>query len=221
MGCPVEWTRLPADSERDSRISYRGKDACGLEVLTRFHFTALRRRIEFTTEVCTGVARTKEQSQRRAFNLIPILVFNDRPTCKDRCAAELILARSTRLHQRPNTLPQTCLLARTNPCSHAADHTFTGLIRRRPLQNSGSGQIAPDLYRATAQVRFPRIQGSVTRKQRSMRVLKLYLRIFWIFLMTYSAFASHQRPCFQWVTTKITSVTAEVSDSDGSILARP
>ena len=37
------------------------------------------------------------------------MVFNDRPTCKDRHAAELILARSTRLHQRPNTLPQTCL----------------------------------------------------------------------------------------------------------------
>src|SRR6202042_879368 len=52
------------------------------------------------------------------------MVFNDRPTCKDRHAAELILARSTRLHQRPNTLPQTCLLAQTNPCSHAADHTI-------------------------------------------------------------------------------------------------
>src|ERR1700735_4340145 len=57
------------------------------------------------------------------------MVFNDRPTCKDRHAAELILARSTRLHQRPNTLPQTCLLARTNPCSHAADHTLSdGMI---------------------------------------------------------------------------------------------
>jgi len=42
-------------------------------------------------------------------NLLLIRAFNDRPTCKDRCAAELILARSTRLHQRPNTLPQTCL----------------------------------------------------------------------------------------------------------------
>jgi hypothetical protein len=58
------------------------------------------------------------------------MVFNDRPTCKDRHAAELILARSTRLHQRPNTLPQTCLLAQTTPCSRAADHTLSVLILR-------------------------------------------------------------------------------------------
>jgi hypothetical protein len=76
-------------------------------------------------EVCTGTVRTKEQSKRRVCNLIPIMVLNDRPTCKDRRAAELILARSTRLHQKPNTLPQTCLLYRTEPCSHAADHTFS------------------------------------------------------------------------------------------------
>jgi hypothetical protein len=56
------------------------------------------------------------------------MVLNDRPTCKDRRAAELILARSTRLHQRPNTLPQTCLLVQTKPCSHAADHTLSVLI---------------------------------------------------------------------------------------------
>jgi len=54
----------------------------------------------FPTEVCIGTARTKEQSQRRVCNLIPIMVFNDRPTCKDRPAAELILARSTLLHQK-------------------------------------------------------------------------------------------------------------------------
>ena len=60
-------------------------------------------------EVCTGTVRTKEQSKRWVCNLIPIMVFNDRPTCKDRHAAKLILARSTRLHQRPNTLPKTCL----------------------------------------------------------------------------------------------------------------
>lgn len=28
----------------------------------------------------------------------------------------------------PNTVPQTCLLARTHPCSHAADHTLSVLI---------------------------------------------------------------------------------------------
>jgi hypothetical protein len=37
----------------------------------------------FPTEVCTGIVRTKEQSQRRVCNLILIMVFNDRPTCKD------------------------------------------------------------------------------------------------------------------------------------------
>ena len=60
------------------------------------------------------------------------MVHNDRPTCKDRHAAELILARSTRLHQRPNTLP---LLDQTYPCSHAADHTFAVFIASaiRPL----------------------------------------------------------------------------------------
>ena len=50
-------------------------------------------------EVCTGTVRTKEQSKRRVCNLKPIMVLNDRQTCKDRHAAELILARSTRLHQ--------------------------------------------------------------------------------------------------------------------------
>ena len=51
------------------------------------------------------------------------------------------------------------------------------------LLNNGSGQIAANLYRATAQARFPlRKQRSVTRKQRSVRVLarvlKLCLRFF-------------------------------------------
>jgi hypothetical protein len=34
----------------------------------------------FPTEVCTGAARTKEQSQRRVRSLVPRMVFNDRPT---------------------------------------------------------------------------------------------------------------------------------------------
>ena len=54
--------------------------------------------LNLPTEVCTGTATTKEQSQRRAFNLIPIMVSNDRPTCKDRHAAELIVARRDVLH---------------------------------------------------------------------------------------------------------------------------
>jgi hypothetical protein len=54
--------------------------------------------LNLPTEVCTGTATTKEQSQRRAFNLIPIMVFNARPTCEDRHAAELIVARRDVLH---------------------------------------------------------------------------------------------------------------------------
>ena len=56
--------------------------------------------LNLPTEVCTGTATTKEQSQRRAFNLIPIMVSNDRPTCKDRYAAELIMARRDVLHSK-------------------------------------------------------------------------------------------------------------------------
>jgi hypothetical protein len=56
--------------------------------------------LNLPTEVCTGTATTKEQSQRRAFNLIPRMVYNDRPTCKDRHAAELIMARRDDLHPK-------------------------------------------------------------------------------------------------------------------------
>src|SRR5580704_19608026 len=52
-----------------------------------------------STKSAQEPVRTKEQSKRRVCNLIPIMVLNDGPTCKDRHAAELILARSTRLHQ--------------------------------------------------------------------------------------------------------------------------
>ena len=65
------------------------KNACGLEALTRSHFPHPHYDDEFhnfPTEVCTGVARTKEQSQRRVSSLIPEMVFNDRPTLKDRHA---------------------------------------------------------------------------------------------------------------------------------------
>ncbi len=42
--------------------------------------------IEFPTEVCIGAARTTEQSQRRVRSLVPLMVFNDRATYKDRHA---------------------------------------------------------------------------------------------------------------------------------------
>lgn len=52
------------------------------------------------TKVGIGTATTKEQSQRRVRNLVLIMVFNDRPTFKDRHAAELILAKGSRLQQK-------------------------------------------------------------------------------------------------------------------------
>jgi hypothetical protein len=80
--------------------------------------------LNLPTEVCTGTAKTKEQSQRRAFNLIPIMVFNDRPTCKDRHAAELIMARRDVLHSKAEYIAADLSIApKLFPCSPAADHT--------------------------------------------------------------------------------------------------
>ena len=84
--------------------------------------------LNLPTEVCTGIAKTKEQSQRRAFNLIPITVST--PT--DRLVRTGTQRNSswpgeTFSTQRPNTLPQTCLFApKLFPCSPAADHTLSG-----------------------------------------------------------------------------------------------
>jgi hypothetical protein len=81
MGCTFERTRLQAIIDRLSSLidsASNGTTSTDLNL---------------PTEVCTGTATTKEQSQRRAFNLIPIMVYDDRPTCKDRHAAELIMGR--------------------------------------------------------------------------------------------------------------------------------
>jgi transposase len=67
------------------------------------------------------------------------MVLNDRPTCKDRHAAELILVRSARIRQRPNTLPQTCLLAQTFPCSRAADYRNLVIQQMVQMKNRVSG----------------------------------------------------------------------------------
>jgi hypothetical protein len=80
MGCPVQRQRLQANS--CSRITVR-KRRLRLRSAARSHFPAPPRRLKFPTEVCTGVARTKEQSQRRVRSLVPKMVFNDRPTLKD------------------------------------------------------------------------------------------------------------------------------------------
>jgi hypothetical protein len=60
------------------------------------------------------------------------MVLNDRATCKDRHAAELILARSTRLHQKAEYIAANLSLAQTNPCSRAADHTLWVLTYALP-----------------------------------------------------------------------------------------
>jgi hypothetical protein len=86
MGRTVERTRLQTITDRLSSLTDRASnDTTSTD-------------LNLPTEVCTGTAATKEQSQRRAFNLIPIMVYNDRPTCKDRHAAELIMARRNNLH---------------------------------------------------------------------------------------------------------------------------
>jgi hypothetical protein len=59
----------------------------------RSHFPALRRRQKVPTEVCTGQQGRKNSSQRRARNLFPQIVFNDRPVYQEEHAAQLIMAR--------------------------------------------------------------------------------------------------------------------------------
>jgi hypothetical protein len=99
LGCTVQRQRLQTSSQH-AGIKQSAKDAYGLEALRAPTLPLYDDDFIFPTEVCIRIARTKEQSKRRVCNLIPIMVFNDRPTCKDRHAAELILARSTRLHQK-------------------------------------------------------------------------------------------------------------------------
>jgi hypothetical protein len=105
MGRSIEWTRLQTTTEHLSSVN------CQMQV------TATHQRIfNLPTEVCTGTAKTKEQSQRRAFNLIPIMVS---PTT-DRLVRTGTQRNSswpgeTFSNQRPNTLPQTCLSLRAFP----------------------------------------------------------------------------------------------------------
>src|SRR5438445_477974 len=79
------------------------------------------------TEVCTGTARTKEQSQRRAFNLIPKMVSNDRPTCKDRHAAELIMARRNDLHSKTEYIAADFLRLDTFPLQSCGGPYIAGI----------------------------------------------------------------------------------------------
>src|SRR5271170_246611 len=88
MGGAIQRRRLPTEQQHDhSIIDQRGKDACGLEALTRSHFTALRRRLE----VYPPRSAQKQQGRKNSHNGVPgnlldELVDNNRPTYKDRHA---------------------------------------------------------------------------------------------------------------------------------------
>jgi len=61
------------------------------------------------------------------------MVYNDRPTCKDRHAAELIMARRDVLHLKAEYIAADLSIApKLFPCSPAADHTLSLLIRPSP-----------------------------------------------------------------------------------------
>ena len=88
MGGAIQRRRLPTEQQHDhSIIDQRGKDACGLEALTRSHFTALRRRLK----VYPPRSAQKQQGRKNSHNgvsgnLLDVLVCNNRPTNKDRPA---------------------------------------------------------------------------------------------------------------------------------------
>jgi hypothetical protein len=63
----------------------------------------------------TGTATPKEKSQRRVFNLILIMVSNGRPTCKERHAAELIVAMRDDLHSKAEYIAADFSIARLFP----------------------------------------------------------------------------------------------------------
>src|SRR5271170_7803486 len=113
MGGAIQRRRLPTEQQHDhSIIDQRGKDACGLEALTRSHFTALRRRLE----VYPSRSAKKQQGRKNSHNGVPgnlldELVDNNRPVYKDRYARNSSWPGALCPTKRPNTFAQTCLLA--------------------------------------------------------------------------------------------------------------
>ena len=130
MGRVVEWKRLPAGSKRDCRIKQCGKDAFGLEALTRSHFpTLLLRRSEVLHRCLQRKSGTKEQSQRRVRSLILRMVSKEQPTdLKGRTRAQLIMARRTSLQPKAEYICADLSSRQLFPCSPAADHTLPVLI---------------------------------------------------------------------------------------------
>src|ERR1700733_759149 len=113
MGGAIQRRRLPTEQQHDhSIIDQRGKDACGVEALTRSHFTALRRWLE----VYPPRSAQKQQGRKNSHNGVPgnllaELVDDNRPTNKDRYARNSSWPGALSSTQRPNTFAQTCLLA--------------------------------------------------------------------------------------------------------------
>ena len=124
MGCAVQRRRLQDSS--DCSIKQSGKDAFGLEALRAPTFPHYDDDLNFPTEVCTGTARTKEQSQRRVRSLIPRMVFNDRPTYKDRHARNSSWPGERSPPKGRIHLRRLVFSPKLFPCSPAADHTFEG-----------------------------------------------------------------------------------------------
>jgi hypothetical protein len=75
------------------------------------------------TEVCTGTARTKEQSQRRVRSLLPRMVSKEQPTdLEGQTRAQLIMARRTSLHPKAEYICADLSSRPTLfPCSRAAE----------------------------------------------------------------------------------------------------
>src|ERR1700733_14880951 len=129
MGGAIQRRRLPTEQQHDhSIIDQRGKDACGLEALTRSHFTALRRRIK----VYPPRSAQKQQGRKNSHNgvsgnLLDELVDDDRPTNKDRYARNSSwpgaqCSTKGRIHLRRLVFSPSAF-----PCSQTADHTYTSM----------------------------------------------------------------------------------------------
>jgi hypothetical protein len=101
-----------------------GKGVFGLEALRAPTFPHHHHGLNFPTEVCKGVARTKEQSQRRVRNLLLRMVsttdeFRRTDTRATHPGQENYSPPKGRIHLR-----RLAFSTKLFPCSRAADHTF-------------------------------------------------------------------------------------------------
>lgn len=71
--------------------------------------------------------------------------------------------------KRPNTLLQTCLLAKIGPCGHAADHTFSLPIRSTPSSIAPSGELTPRCFECRGTARMGHVMGQAIKSRVSSR----------------------------------------------------